>query len=65
MTSWKLILERDTRLDEHTVAAVCKYSITTADATSVVQQAAKTSTMSSCVVRIVEMLVNRLIKKTN
>jgi len=41
-----LILEADTRLDEHTVAAVCKRNIATADATLVVEQAAKISKLS-------------------
>jgi len=42
-----LILVTDTCLDEHTVAAVCKYNIATADPTLIVQQAAKTSKSSS------------------
>jgi len=67
MTSKNLILVTDTRLDELTVVAVCKHNIATADTTPVVglQQAAKTSEMSSCVDRIVEMLVSGPVKKTN
>jgi len=48
----------DTRLDEHTVAAVCKYSIAIAGATLLIQQSAKTSKLSTCVAKIVEMLVS-------
>jgi len=42
MMSVNLVLMTGTRSDEHLVAEVCKYNIVTADATSVVQQAAKT-----------------------
>jgi len=43
MTSRNLTLVTNTRLKEHTVAAVCIHNITTADATLTVQQAANTS----------------------
>jgi len=51
--------------DEHTVAAVCKYNTATADATLIVQQSAERSKVSSCIAKIVEMLVSRPVKKTN
>jgi len=41
MTSRNLVLVMHSRLDEHTVAAVCKCNIATADATFVVEQAAE------------------------
>jgi len=65
VTSRNLILVTDLSLDEHTVAAGCKCNIATADATLVVEQAAETSQLSSCVDRIVEMLVSRSCKKLN
>jgi len=51
-------------LDEYTFAAVYgpKCKIATRDATLAVQQAAKTSKLSSWVAKIVEMLVSRSIK---
>jgi len=55
MTSSNLVLVTDTCFDEHKVAAVCKCNI----ATSIVQQAAKTSKLSSCVAKIVEMLASK------
>jgi len=63
MTSRNLILVTDSRLDEHTVAAVCKCNTATADATLVVEQAAETSQLASCVARIVEMLVSWPVKR--
>jgi len=65
MTSRNMILVTDTCLDEHTVAAVCNCNTTTADATLIAQQAARTSKLSSCVAKIVEMLVSGSVKKTN
>jgi len=63
-----LILVTDTRLDERTVAAVCKYNIACqgyADATLIVQKMAKASKMSTCLAKIFEMLVGMPVKKTN
>jgi len=62
MTSMNLVLVTHTRLDEHTVTAVCKCNIA-ADATLVVQQVAKTSKLSSRVAKIDEILVSRSVKK--
>jgi len=49
----------------HTVGSVCKYNIATADVTLVIQQVARTSKLSSCVAKIVDMSASRSIKKTN
>jgi len=65
MTSRSLDSVTDVRLNEHTVAAVCRHDIATADAALIVQQAAETSKVSSCEAKIVEMLASRPVRKTN
>jgi len=65
MTSRNLFLVTDARLDAHTVAALSKRNTATSDATLIVQQAAGTLTLSSCIAKIVEMLVSRPVRKMN